>query len=76
MEWAEALIGASFGGRSTRGCAPIDALACPGIVAELDGQPAGLLTYRQDSDQVEIAYLEVTVTQSGVGTRLVEAGAE
>jgi ribosomal protein S18 acetylase RimI-like enzyme len=77
MEWAETLIGAAFGGRlQARLGALIDALVCPGIVAELEGRPAGIVTYRQDGDDVEIAYLEVAVKQVGIGTRLVEAVAE
>ena len=77
MEWAEMLIGAAFGGRlQARLGALIDALASPGIVAELEGRPAGIITYRPDGDDVEIAYLEVAVKQVGIGTRLVEAVAE
>ena len=71
------IIGADFGGRlQARLGAVLDALACPGIVAELHGEPVGLTTYREDGSEVEIVYLEAVVKQVGVGTRLVEAVAE
>ena len=76
VAWAESLIGAAFGGRlQARLGDVIDALACPGIVAERDASPVGLLTYRQDRD-VEIVYVEAAVKRIGVGTRLVEAVTE
>ena len=72
--WAESLIGAAFGGRQqARLGEMVDALGLPGLVAELDGRPAGLVTYRQESDGVEICYLETVVQGAGVGTKLLDA---
>lgn len=77
LPWAETLIGADMAGRmQARLGELIDALACPGLVAEEDGQPVGLLTYRDDAGDVEIAYLQAAVTGRGIGTGLVEAVAE
>ena len=50
----------------------IDVLDLPGLVAEVDGQRVGLLTYRQDDEGIEIAVLFATVPRSGIGTALVE----
>ena len=51
----------------------IDALALPGLVAELEGRPVGLVTYMQEGDGVEIAYLETVVQGAGIGTKLLDA---
>jgi ribosomal protein S18 acetylase RimI-like enzyme len=77
VAWAERLIGAAFGGRlQARLGAVVDALACPGIVAQVQADPVGLLTYWQDDRAVEIVYLQASVKQMGIGSRLVEAVAE
>lgn len=77
LPWAERLIGVQFGGRlQARLGAVVDALACPGMVAELAGDAVGLATYQEDDAGVEIVYLEAAVKQVGAGTRLVEAVAE
>jgi GNAT superfamily N-acetyltransferase len=75
--WAEALIDADFGGRwQARLGSVIDALACPGMVAELIGERAGLLTFAEEASSVEIVYLEATVKQRGVGSALIAAVVE
>jgi ribosomal protein S18 acetylase RimI-like enzyme len=56
--------------------AVVDALGCPGIVAELHGDPIGIVTYQEDDSGVEIVYLEAAVKQIGAGTRLLDAVAE
>ena len=77
VPWAETLIGGDFKGRlQARLGEVVDALAYPGLVAELDGKPVGLLTYRLDGREVEIVYLEAAVKHIGVGTWLVEAVTE
>ncbi len=74
VAWAEDLIGAAFGGRlQARLGTLIDALECPGFVAELSGERAGLATYRRQDREVEIVYLQAAVQHTGVGTRLVDA---
>jgi ribosomal protein S18 acetylase RimI-like enzyme len=77
VPWAEKLIGGTFAGRlQARLGSVVDALAYPGFVAELEGDPVGLVTYRRDGGEVEIVYLEVAVKHVGAGTALVEAMAQ
>lgn len=74
LPWAESLLGGDFAGRLQARLGEVhDVLACPGLVAELDGDPAGILTYRRDGPDVEVAYLEVVAKRRGVGTCLIEA---
>jgi ribosomal protein S18 acetylase RimI-like enzyme len=74
IAWAEGLLGAAFGGRNqARLGVLVDVLAGAGLVAEVDGRPAGVVTYQQDGDGVEISYLETVVRGSGIGTELVDA---
>jgi ribosomal protein S18 acetylase RimI-like enzyme len=42
-------------------------------VAELDGRPTGLLTYRLEPQEVELSAFVVEPRQAGLGTRLVDA---
>jgi ribosomal protein S18 acetylase RimI-like enzyme len=72
--WAERLLGENFGGRlQVRLGAVIDPLACPGFVAEREGEPVGIVTYEADGDDVEVVYIEVTEKHGGIGTSLVDA---
>jgi ribosomal protein S18 acetylase RimI-like enzyme len=72
--WAERLLGENFGGRlQVRLGAVIDPLACPGLVAEREGEPVGIVAYEADGDDVEVVYIEVTAKQGGIGTRLLDA---
>lgn len=62
LPWAETLIGSDFEGRlQARLGEVVDALAYPGLAAELEGKPVGLLTYRLDGREAEIVYLEAAV---------------
>ena len=73
VPWAERLLG-GFGGRlQARLGSVVDPLACPGLVAERDGEPVGIVTYDADGDDVEVVYIEVTAKHQGVGTRLLDA---
>ena len=77
VAWAEGLLGTGFGGRlQARLGSLVDPLACPGFVAELEDQPVGVVTYKQDDEDVEIVYLETRTKHIGVGTELVEKVAE
>jgi GNAT superfamily N-acetyltransferase len=44
-----------------------------GFIAELDGKPAGLITYHVASDACEIVTLDSLVEGHGIGTALIEA---
>lgn len=71
--WAEELLGQAFGGRLVARLGElVDALASPGFVAEQDGEPVGLVTFERGT-QVEVVSIAASVTQLGVGTRLLEA---
>ncbi len=51
----------------------VDALGCPGLVAERAGSRVGILTYRLGDQDAEIVFVEATTKQSGIGTALVDA---
>lgn len=73
--WAETFLDDRIGGRrQARRDEVIDVLA-PGLgfVAELGGQPTGLLTYRLEPDAVELSAFAVAPRQAGLGTRLLAA---
>lgn len=73
LSWAEELIGADFSGRmQARLGSMIDALACPGFVAERDGSRVGIVTFEGDTE-VEIVYIEATERAVGVGSALLAA---
>ena len=72
--WAEPFMKKEFGGslQARRG-ELLDVLALPGFVAERDGEPIGLVTYRLENDECELAFIAAFERQAGVGTALVEA---
>jgi ribosomal protein S18 acetylase RimI-like enzyme len=47
----------------------------PGFVAEDEGRPVGLLTYRVEADDCEVVTIDAFETRRGVGTALIEAAA-
>jgi len=51
----------------------LDAAELPGFVAEEDGEPAGLLTYRIDGDGCEVVTIDAFPQGSGAGTALLDA---
>ena len=53
--------------RARRG-ALVDALGCPGFIAERDGSPVGILTYLLDDQDAEIVFVEATTKRSGIGS--------
>jgi ribosomal protein S18 acetylase RimI-like enzyme len=72
--WAEAFMHDEFGGpvQARRG-ELIDVLALPGFVAERNGTPLGLLTYRREEDDCELAFIGALERYEGIGTALVDA---
>jgi ribosomal protein S18 acetylase RimI-like enzyme len=73
-EWAEAYLDATFGGalQARRGQL-VDVLALDGFVAETDGEPTGLLTYRRDGDECELAFMAAFQRGRGIGSGLIDA---
>ena len=51
-------------------------LALPGFVAERNGRPRGLATYRRDGDDCEVAFIGALDRHQGVGTALLDAVVE
>lgn len=51
----------------------IDVLALPGFVAEKDGRPVGLVTYRREDSDCELAFIAAFERHQGIGTALLEA---
>lgn len=72
--WAEQLLNDRFGGalQARRG-ELIDVLALPGFVAEHDRQPLGLLTFRREARECELAIVIAVDQYRGIGTALLEA---
>lgn len=50
-----------------------DVLALPGFVAEEDGTPRGIATYRREGHECELAFVEAFEPRRGVGTELLDA---
>jgi ribosomal protein S18 acetylase RimI-like enzyme len=73
--WATELLRDGLGGRlQARRGELVDVLAGDGLIAELDGRPVGLLTFRSDGPTaIELAALVVTEPGRGVGSALVAA---
>ncbi|MFI1994420.1 GNAT family N-acetyltransferase [Actinoplanes sp. NPDC020271] len=53
-----------------------DAAELPALIAERDGEVAGLLTFHLDGDALEIVSLNAFTSGAGVGSALVEATRE
>jgi len=51
----------------------IDVLALPGFVAEKDGRPVGLVTYRREDGDCELAFIAAFERHRGIGTALLES---
>jgi len=72
-EWARAKLHDLWGdGAVSRGVVH-DPGALPGFVAEDDGEPVGLLTYRIDGDDCEVVTINAFPKGAGAGTALVRA---
>ena len=73
LAWAVAVLDAELAGRwQARRGELIDVLAVSGLVADVEGRPAGLLAYRLEAGQCEIQALVATTPGVGIGTALVE----
>ena len=73
-DWARRLIGGFQGGdhRVARLGELLDPLEQPGIVAERDGEPVGVLTVSETPKGLEVLTLNVAERGIGIGTRLLE----
>jgi ribosomal protein S18 acetylase RimI-like enzyme len=72
--WAEAYMEDEFGGafQARRG-ELIDVLALPGFVAERGSRPVGIVTYRREDADCELAFIAAFERHQGVGTALLGA---
>ena len=72
--WAEPFMRDEFGGpyQARRGQL-VDVLALPGFVAEESGRPVGLVTYRCENNECELAFIGTLERHRGIGTALLEA---
>jgi ribosomal protein S18 acetylase RimI-like enzyme len=50
-----------------------DAAALPGFIANIDGSPAGLVTYHVEGDAWEVVTLDAVIRERGIGTALLQA---
>jgi GNAT superfamily N-acetyltransferase len=76
-EWERQTILAAWGSTiAIRRGEPLELVGLPGLVAELDGARAGLLTYRVDDGECEVASLNSLMEGRGVGGALLDAVVE
>ena len=72
--WAELFVEAQLGGRlQARRGELLDVLALPGFVAEREGEPIGLVTYRLEDREFELAFIAALERHAGIGSALLEA---
>jgi len=73
--WAEGLLSRRLGGRrQARRGEVVDVLTCDGLVAEeAGGERVGIVLYRQEGNEWELAAIVAERGQTGVGTALVAA---
>jgi ribosomal protein S18 acetylase RimI-like enzyme len=72
--WADAFMNDHFGGRlQARRGELIDVVSLPGFVAERDGRPVGIVTYRRENGDCELAAIATLERHAGIGTALVDA---
>jgi GNAT superfamily N-acetyltransferase len=73
LAWASEVLDGTLAGRwQARRGELVDVLAVPGLVAERDGDRAGLLMYGLGARECEIEALVATTPAVGIGTALVE----
>ena len=71
--WAESLLDEFGGPLQARRGELIDVLELPGFTAERDGRPVGLVTYRRENGECELAFIAVLERQHGIGRALLDA---
>jgi ribosomal protein S18 acetylase RimI-like enzyme len=72
--WAEPFVDAHLGGRMQARRGEVhDVLALPGFVAERDGEPVGLVTYRLENGECELASIAALERRAGIGSALLDA---
>lgn len=71
--WAEGVVAGFGGALQARRGELIDVLALPGFIAERDGEPVGMLTYRRESESCELAFIAALDQHHGVGSALLDA---
>jgi len=75
-QWAAAVIGDSWGAVVIGGGREHRPAELPAVVAEADGERAGLATYAPDGADCELVTLDALTVGGGIGGALVEAVAE
>ena len=73
LAWAEEVLDGFGGSLQARRGELIDVLTLPGLVAEQEGRPVGLLMYRRDGDECELAFIEAVAPGNGIGSALLDA---
>lgn len=71
--WAESLLDEFGGPLQARRGELINVLELPGFIAERDGRPVGLVTYRRKNGECELAFIAVLERQHGIGSTLLDA---
>jgi ribosomal protein S18 acetylase RimI-like enzyme len=71
--WAHELMREFGGPLQARRGQLLDVLTLPGFVAERHDYPIGLLTYRLEDDECELAFVVARERHMGVGTALLDA---
>jgi GNAT superfamily N-acetyltransferase len=71
--WAKGLVQRIGGNLQVRRGEAIDVLELPGLVATIAARPVGIVTYRRDGEECELALLVSEDDGRGVGTALIEA---
>jgi len=73
LGWAGDSLGSTLGSRmQVRRGELLDVLALPGLVADIEGERMGLLTYRLDAEGCELVLLVALESGRGIGTALLE----
>jgi ribosomal protein S18 acetylase RimI-like enzyme len=71
--WAEEVVARFGGALQARRGELIDVLALPGFIAERDGEPVGILTYRREGETCELAFIAALDQHHGIGSALLDA---
>ena len=72
--WANELLETGLGGRyQARRGSLVDVLGADALVASDDGVPVGLVAFRADGEDVELAALVASEPGRGIGSALIEA---